>query len=61
MRYVLTSLSAKMLKYTKDVYANDVDFSNIFISCDEAITNTFYKHSGTSLRKISYVYFIFHD
>ncbi|XP_062164968.1 uncharacterized protein LOC133871554 [Alnus glutinosa] len=37
-RYILlTSLSAKILgfEYVKDVYANDADFSNVYIACDK--------------------------
>ena len=36
-RYVLlTSKSAKMLgfEYVKDMYANDADFSNVYMACD---------------------------
>jgi hypothetical protein len=48
-RYVLlTSLSAKMLgfEYVKDVYANDADFSDVYIACDKAAFGKFYKHDG---------------
>jgi hypothetical protein len=48
-RYVLlTSLSAKMIgfEYVKDVYANDTDFSDVYIACDKATFAKFYKHDG---------------
>ena len=49
-RYVLlTSMSAKMLgfEYVKDLYANDADFTNVYIACDRAAFGKFYKHNGT--------------
>jgi hypothetical protein len=48
-RYVLlTSLSAKMLRfeYVKDVYANDADFSDVYMACDKEAFGKFYKHDG---------------
>ena len=48
-RYVLlTSMSAKMLglEYVKDMYANDADFSNVYMACDRAAFCKFYKHDG---------------
>jgi hypothetical protein len=45
---LLTSLSAKMLgfEYVKDVYANDADFSDVYMACDKAAFGKFYKHDG---------------
>jgi hypothetical protein len=48
-RYVLlTSMSAKMLgfEYVKDLYADDADFSNVYMACDKAAFGKFYKHDG---------------
>ena len=48
-RYVLlTSISAKMLgfEYVKDMYADDVDFSDVYKACDKAAFSKFYKHDG---------------
>ena len=48
-RYVLlTSLGAKMLgfEYVKDMHANDVDFSNVYMACDKTAFENFYKHDG---------------
>ncbi|XP_035539641.1 uncharacterized protein LOC118344015, partial [Juglans regia] len=48
-RYVLlTSMSAKMLgfEYVKDMYADDADFSNVYVACDKAAFGKFYKHDG---------------
>jgi hypothetical protein len=48
-RYVLfTSMIAKMLgfEYLKDVYANDADFSDMYMACDKAAFGKFYKHDG---------------
>jgi hypothetical protein len=48
-RYVLlTSMSAKMLgfEYVKDMYANDVDFFNVYMACDKVAFGKFYKHDG---------------
>ena len=39
-RYVLlTSLGAKMLgfEYVKDMYANDVDFADVYMACEDSI------------------------
>jgi len=46
--YFFTSLSAKMLgfEYVKDMYANDADFSDVYIACDKAAFGKFYKHDG---------------
>ena len=52
-RYVLlTSLGAKMLgfEYVKDMYANDVDFSNVYMACDKTTFEKFYKHDGYLFR-----------
>jgi hypothetical protein len=45
---LLTSLSAKMLQfeYLKDVYANDSDFSDVYIAWNKAAFCKFYKHDG---------------
>ena len=45
---LLTSLGAKMLgfKYVKDLYANDVDFANVYMACDKIAFEKFYKHDG---------------
>ena len=46
-RYVLlTSLGAKMLgfEYVKDMYANDVDFANVYMACDKTADECL-KHS----------------
>jgi hypothetical protein len=50
---LLTSLSAKMLgfEYVKDVYANDADFSIVYIVCDKAAFDKFYKHVGYLFRE----------
>ena len=52
-RYVLlTSLGAKMLgfEYVKDMYANDVDFANVYMACDKTTFEKFYKHDGYLFR-----------
>jgi hypothetical protein len=54
LRYVLlTSLSAKMrgFEYVKDVYADDADFSDVYIACDKAAFGKFYKHDGYLLKE----------
>jgi len=48
-RYILlTSLSAKMLgfEYVKNVYANDADFFDVYIVCEKAVFDKFYKNDG---------------
>jgi len=53
-RYVLlTSLSTKMLgfQYVNDMYANDADFSDVYIACDKAAFGKFYKHDGYLLKE----------
>jgi hypothetical protein len=48
-RYVLlTFMSTKMLRfeYLKDGYANDVDFSYVYMACDKTAFGKFYKHDG---------------
>ena len=49
---LLTSLGAKMLgfEYVKDMYANDVDFSNVYMACDKTSFEKFYKHDGYLFR-----------
>ena len=52
-RYVLlTSLGAKMLgfEYVKDMYANDVDFVDVYMACDKTAFEKFYKHDGYLFR-----------
>ena len=52
-RYVLlTSLGAKILgfEYVKDIYANDVDFANVYMACDKTTFKKFYKHDGYLFR-----------
>ena len=52
-RYVLlTSLGAKMLgfEYVKDMYANDVDFVDVYMACDKTTFEKFYKHDGYLFR-----------
>jgi len=54
-RYVLlTSLSAKMLgfEYVKDVYANDADFSNVYIACDKAFKESKLCVPNCSMREL---------
>ncbi|XP_022891855.1 uncharacterized protein LOC111406704 [Olea europaea var. sylvestris] len=53
-RYVLlTTLSAKLLgfEYTKDMYANDSKFSNIYNSCHKGAIDKLFKHEGYLFRK----------
>ncbi|XP_022866075.1 uncharacterized protein LOC111385883, partial [Olea europaea var. sylvestris] len=48
-RYVhLTSLNAKLLdfEYVKDIYENDLDFSNIYKSCYKGVIDKFFKYEG---------------
>ena len=52
-RYVLlTSLGVKMLgfKYVKDMYANDVDFADVYMACDKTAFEKFYRHDGYLFR-----------
>jgi hypothetical protein len=42
-------------EYVKDVYANDADFSNVYIACDKAAFGKFYKHDGYFLKKANCV------
>ena len=52
-RYVLlTFLGGKMLgfEYVKDMYANDVDFAEVYVECDKTTFEKFYKHDGYLFR-----------
>ena len=51
---LLTSISAKMLgfEYVKDMYADDVDFSDVYKACDKAAFSKFYKHDGYLFKEI---------
>ena len=57
-RYVfLTSMSAKMLgfEYVKEMYANDIDFSVVYMACDKGVVDKFYKHDGYLFREANCV------
>ena len=49
---LLTSFGDKMLgfEYVKDMYANDVDFANVYMACDKTTFEKFYKHDGYLFR-----------
>ena len=52
-RYVLlTSLGSKILviEYVKDMYANVVDFTDVYMACDKTTFEKFYKHDGYLFR-----------
>ena len=50
---LLTSMSAKMLGFecVKDMYANDADFSDVYLACDKAAFGKFFKHDGYLFRE----------
>ena len=42
-------------EYVKDMYANDVNFANMYMACDRTTFGKFYKHDGYCFRKTSCV------
>lgn len=53
-RYTLfTSLQTKLLSFEmlKDLYPNDVDFSQVWNACDKSAFNDYYRHEGFLFKK----------
>jgi hypothetical protein len=42
-------------EYVKDVYANDTDFSDVYIACDKAAFGKFYKYDGYLYKESKFV------